>query len=97
MLNKLIEGGYSALLEKLGVIRFIQWDVVTSASGVPAPLKSAYVIDYNALLFFSALLIFLFILYKIQQVVKRDRKNMKNHPGKENGQQVNQGIKFGRK
>ncbi|MEN4018187.1 MAG: hypothetical protein PQ975_11215 [Methanobacterium sp.] len=97
MINELIEGGYSALLEKLGVIRFVQWDVVTRASGVPGPLRSAHVVDYNALLFFSALLVFLFILYKIQQVVRGDRKNMKNPGIKEKKRQVNQEIKFDRK
>lgn len=68
MLEELINSGYLTYLERLGVIRLIQFDAITMPSGVAAPIRMGYTVNPNAMLFFGMFIAFLFVLHRLQKL-----------------------------
>ena len=66
ILGELIASDYMPHLEKLGIVRTLQWDAVTGPSGVPLPLKAGYSVNHTLLLFLSVFVVLLFILYYLR-------------------------------
>jgi hypothetical protein len=67
MVEELVADGCLGWLERLGVVRLVRFDVITTASGVAAPIRTCYTVNTGAMLFFSLLIVLVFALHRISR------------------------------